>query len=326
MITPTLLRHHAPAVARQTLLRAPTRLTLINRASITPRCLLNKTPSTFPSLVSRRWETTTTPAKQGRKSRMSRSIATAPTTSPRSKLILLHHTSLPLPRTHQHLPRPNDPNRPSRHSPPRDPRSLRPRNLHLHPSHLPRRQRPNLALPGRRPGLLPPLPRRRRQRTHDNFSPGPPPPRGTEKQNRPPTLGGKPYIPFRRRQPQQCLNPPHPIHPLRPLVHHAGYPTRGPPTPAPVETPPREPRTPDPGRRERSVGVLGEYVREVAGSVFPSVLGECGGHEAGSEFGSGGVGEGVGGDSVCRGGWAGDEEAEWRWGGTGGGCEEVVEG
>ncbi|KAI6899113.1 hypothetical protein D0869_15803 [Hortaea werneckii] len=68
MIIPTLLRHHAPSVARQTLLRAPTRLTLINRASITPRCLLNKPPSTFPSLVSRRWETTTTPAKQGRKS------------------------------------------------------------------------------------------------------------------------------------------------------------------------------------------------------------------------------------------------------------------
>ncbi|KAI7109358.1 hypothetical protein KC340_g458 [Hortaea werneckii] len=68
MITPTLLRHHASSIARQTLLRSPSRLTLTNRASVTRRCLLNETPSTFPSLISRRWETTTTPAKQGRKS------------------------------------------------------------------------------------------------------------------------------------------------------------------------------------------------------------------------------------------------------------------
>ncbi|RMY58126.1 hypothetical protein D0864_13414 [Hortaea werneckii] len=67
MITPTLLRHNAPSIARQTLLRSPTRLTLANRASITRQCLLNKTPSTLPSLTSRRWETTTTPAKQGKK-------------------------------------------------------------------------------------------------------------------------------------------------------------------------------------------------------------------------------------------------------------------
>ncbi|KAI7264164.1 hypothetical protein KC345_g8919, partial [Hortaea werneckii] len=68
MITPTLLRHNASSIARHTLLRSPSRLTLLNRASTTPRCFLNKTPSTFPSPTSRRWETTTTPAKQGRKS------------------------------------------------------------------------------------------------------------------------------------------------------------------------------------------------------------------------------------------------------------------
>ncbi|KAI6848157.1 hypothetical protein KC350_g3118, partial [Hortaea werneckii] len=68
MITPTLLRHNASSIARQTLLRSPSRLILTNRASITPRCLLDKTPSTFPSSISRRWETTTAPAKQGRKS------------------------------------------------------------------------------------------------------------------------------------------------------------------------------------------------------------------------------------------------------------------
>ncbi|KAI6998617.1 hypothetical protein KC359_g2243 [Hortaea werneckii] len=68
MITPTLLRHNASSIARQTLFRSPSRLTLTNRASIRPQCFSNKTPSTVPSLISRRWETTTTPAKQGRKS------------------------------------------------------------------------------------------------------------------------------------------------------------------------------------------------------------------------------------------------------------------
>ncbi|GAB1730720.1 hypothetical protein NU195Hw_g8157t1 [Hortaea werneckii] len=68
MITPTLLRHNASSIARQTLLRSSSRLTSTNRASITPQCLPNKIPSTFPSPTARRWETTTTPAKQGRKS------------------------------------------------------------------------------------------------------------------------------------------------------------------------------------------------------------------------------------------------------------------
>ena len=74
MITPTLLRHNASSIARQTLLRSSSRLTSTNRASITPQCLPNKIPSTFPSPTARRWETTTTPAKQGRKSRMPRSL------------------------------------------------------------------------------------------------------------------------------------------------------------------------------------------------------------------------------------------------------------